>query len=227
MKTIGQLAVGMAAMLIVAGSAWAKTVTNEVVATTTNEVPVVAEEPAEKRWSISASLSTFLVHNGTDYLQPTLIANLDWLHLEGRYNYEALDAGSLWVGYNFSFGEKLTLEFTPMVGGVFGDMTGVAPGYELTLTWWKLELYSEGEYVFDTDDSSDDFFYNWSSLTLSPVDWFYFGMVTQRTRIEGKDRDIQRGPLIGFIYKWVDASAYCLDPGSENWTLVFSLSVSY
>ena len=46
-----------------------------------------------------------------------------------------------------------------MLGGVFGNTTGIAPGYKGSLSWWKLELYSEGEYVFDTGDSSDSFFY--------------------------------------------------------------------
>jgi hypothetical protein len=77
-------------------------------------------------------------------------ADRDWLHLEGRYNYEALDTGSAWVGYNFSGGDMLAWEITPMLGGVFGDTTGVAPGYKGSLGWWKLELYSEGEYVYDT-----------------------------------------------------------------------------
>ena len=56
-----------------------------------------------------------------------------------------------------------------MLGGVFGNTTGIAPGYKGSLSWWKLELYSEGEYVFDTGDSSESFFYNWSELTLAPV----------------------------------------------------------
>ena len=85
-----------------------------------------------------------------NYVQPTFTADRGWLHLEARYNYEALDTGSAWVGYNFSGGEKLAWEFTPMIGGVFGDTTGIAPGYKGSLSWWKLELYSEGEYVFDT-----------------------------------------------------------------------------
>ena len=55
-------------------------------------------------------------------MQPTFTADRDWLHLEARYNYEALDTGSAWVGYNFSGGETLAWEFTPMIGGVFGDM---------------------------------------------------------------------------------------------------------
>jgi hypothetical protein len=47
-------------------------------------------------------------------------------------------------GYNFSGGETVTWELTPMVGGVFGDTTGVAPGYKGSLSWKKLEFYSEG-----------------------------------------------------------------------------------
>ena len=116
-------------------------------------------------------------------MQPTIRADRGWLHLEARYNYEALDTGSAWIGYNFSVGEKLNLEFTPMLGAVFGKTTGVAPGYEFTLSWRKLQLYSEGEYVFDTGDSAASFFYKWSELTLAPVDWFRFGLVVQRTKV--------------------------------------------
>ena len=104
----------------------------------------------EKAWSFSASAYTYFVPDDRDYVQPTFTADRGWLHLEARYNYEALDTGSAWVGYNFSGGEKLAWEFTPMLGGVFGDTTGIAPGYKGSLSWWKLELYSEGEYVFDT-----------------------------------------------------------------------------
>lgn len=50
------------------------------------------------------------------------------LLIEARYNYEALDTGSLWVGHTFAGGEALTWEVTPMVGAVFGELTGAAPG---------------------------------------------------------------------------------------------------
>ena len=136
-----------------------------------------------KAWSFSASAYGYLVPDDRDYVQPTITADRSWLHLEARYNYEALDTGSAWVGYNFGGGEKLAWEFTPMLGGVFGDTTGIAPGYKGSLSWWKLELYSEGEYVFDTRDSSESFFYNWSELSVSPR-WTgsSVGLVTQRTR---------------------------------------------
>ena len=83
-----------------------------------------------RRWSFAASAYTYVVPDDHDYVQPTVTADRGWLHLEARYNYEALDTGSAWVGYNFSGGETLAWEFTPMIGGVFGDTTGIAPGLQ-------------------------------------------------------------------------------------------------
>ena len=87
-------------------------------------------------------------------------------------------------------------------------------------------MYSEGEQVFDSDDSSDSFFYNWSELTLSPVDWFRFGLVTQRTRAYETDRDIQRGLLVGFSYRRLDLSAYVFNPDDDDPTLVVAVGLS-
>ena len=193
-------------------------------ATTTPDRPKDADD---KAWSFSASAYAYIVPDARDYVQPTVTADRDGLHLEARYNYEALDSGSAWVGYNFSGGKKLAWEFTPMLGGVFGDTKGVAPGYKGSLGWWKVELYSEGEYVFDTDDSSESFFYNWSELTLSPVDWFRFGIVTQRTRAYESDRDIQRGALVGLSLKNVDLSAIVLNPDEDKPVFAFSLGVTF
>ena len=131
---------------------------------------------------LSASVTTYIVPDFQEYVQPTFTADRAWLHLEARYNYENLETGSAWVGYNFSGEEKLEWEFTPMLGGVVGNTTGIAPGYRLSTTYWKFEFSSEGEWVFDTGNSEGSFFYSWSELSVSPVDWFRFGLVGQRTR---------------------------------------------
>jgi hypothetical protein len=184
-------------------------------------------EMPEAKWSFSASVDTYVVPDGQDYAQPTVTADRDWLHLEARYNDEALHTGSAWLGCNFSGGKKLEWAITPMVGGVFGNLSGVAPGYEGTLTWSKLELYSEGEYVFDTGEPSASYFYNWSELSLAPVDWFRFGLVTQRTHAYQTDRDVQRGPLIGFIYKRVDFTAYFFNIDESKPTYVFAVGLNF
>src|SRR4051794_20424808 len=88
-----------------------------------------ANEDGESTWEFSLSGATYVARNAHDYFNPTLTADRDWLHLEARYNYEALKTGSVWLGYNFSTGDKLAITVTPTLGGVFGDLTGIAPGY--------------------------------------------------------------------------------------------------
>jgi hypothetical protein len=193
----------------------------------TNSVPEAIEAADEKKWAFSASAYSYFVPDDHEYVQPTIAFDRGWLHLEARYNYENLDTGSAWVGYNFSGGKKLEWEFTPMVGGVFGDTSGVAPGYKGSVRWWKLELYSEGEYVFDSEVHSDSFFYNWSELSLAPVDWFRFGFVAQRTRAYKSNVDIQRGFLVGFTYKKIDLATYVFNPDESKPTTVMAVTLNF
>lgn len=190
--------------------------------TMAKEAPPVLTTPAEEEgWSFSLSSTTYLVPDDRDYMQPTFTADYEWMHLETRLNYEDLDTGSVWLGYNFSGGKKLEWEFTPMVGGVFGNTIGIAPGYKLSLTYGKIEFSSEGELVFDNNGSEESFFYNWSELSISPVEWFRIGLAGQRTRAYRTDVDIQRGLLVGFSGKKVDVTTYVfnLDQGKPTWVL--------
>jgi hypothetical protein len=70
--------------------------------TATNVPLEVADETAEADWECSLSISTYLAQHARDYANPNFTADRDWLHLEARYNYEALKTGSLWLGYNFN-----------------------------------------------------------------------------------------------------------------------------
>ena len=189
--------------------------------------PAPAAEPAERAWTYSAAAYAYLVPGDDDYIQPAFTADRTWLHLEARYNYEARHAGSVWAGYNFSVGETVTFEGTAMLGGVFGDTTGVAPGYKATLGWTQLAFYSEGEYLFDSNASADSFFYAWSELTWAPADWFRFGLAGQRTRVYQTDREIQRGFLLGFSGKHVDFTTYVFNPDERTPTVVLALGVRF
>lgn len=221
-------AVGAAALLLLAASqVSAQTTPNAPPIVATDNSPGVEPEPAEPTWSFSASAYAYIIPDSREYVQPTFTADRDWLHLEARYNYENLETGSTWFGYNFGGGEKLTWRFTPMLGGVFGETTGFAPGYKGSLNWWKLELYSEGEYLIDPGDTSESFFYNWSELTLAPVDWFRFGLVTQRTRAYESDRDIQRGLLAGFSHRSVSLTTYVLNLDESKPIVVVAAGVEF
>ena len=195
--------------------------------TETNVQLEVADETAEGEWEFSLSTSTYLVQHGRDYVNPNLVADRGWLHLEARYNYEAIKTGSLWLGYNFSFGKKLAFEVTPMFGGVFGDITGLAPGYTISISYEPIEFFTQGEYFFDAGNRSGNFFYTWSELSCAPVTWFRAGIVLDRTKALGSNFEIRPGPLVGFKYKKVDFTTYWLSPGSRDATFIFTVALNF
>jgi len=191
-------------------------------------VPAYAQSAAttpasDSAWSGSASAYTYLVPDDTDYVQPTVSADRRRLHLEARYNYEAKKTGSAWVGYILSGGSTVEWEFTPLAGVVFGSTDGVAPGYKGSLTWRALSLYSESEYVIDTNASSDSFFYNWSELTVAPTESLRFGLVVQRTRAYQTDRDVQRGLIVGYSYRRAELTFCLFNPDEDKPTAAFSV----
>jgi hypothetical protein len=108
----------LALVVVLAGQALAQTANG----------PNPSDEVANP-WSFSLAASGYLIPHDQSYGSPTFTADHSWLHLEARYNYEYQKTGSLWAGYNFSIGDKLVLDATPMFGIVFASTTGVAAGY--------------------------------------------------------------------------------------------------
>jgi len=178
-------------------------------------------------WEVNLSGALYVLPEEEDFLQPTLRADRGTLHLETRYNYEDRNSVSFFAGANFAWGDELEFTLTPMLGGLAGDTDGIVPAFETSLTYRKLEAYAEAEYVFDLGDSSSNYFYMWSELSVWPTEWLRAGLVTQRTRVYQPDRDIQRGLLVGFSYKKLDGTVYFFNPGSDDHFTVVSLGVSF
>jgi hypothetical protein len=188
---------------------------------------LAADSADATMWVFYASGYAYFVSDHRDYVSPIFTADRDRLHLEARYNYEGLETGSLFLGWNFGAGEEIAVEVTPMVGAVFGDTDGVAPGYRLALSYRAFEFYSEGEYLFDAGDSSENFFYSWSELGYAPTDWSRVGLAGQRTRAYETEVDFQRGLLAGFTYRNVDCTAYLFNLGWSAPTVVIAAGVGF
>jgi hypothetical protein len=193
--------------------------------------PVAPSQQSEKAdretWSFDAAGYGYVVPDDQSYFSPIVRADRRWAHLEARYNYEDRHTGSIWLGYNLSVGDKLALEVTPMVGGVFGNTTGVAPGYLLTLSFKKISLYSEGEFVFDTKNADNGFFYSWDEFAYSPVDWLRIGLAAQRTRAYQTPLDVQRGVFAGFSYGRLDFTTYVFNVGWTHLTVVLATGFAF
>lgn len=186
-----------------------------------------APAPSQPAWAYSLTTDGYIAPKGQSYVSPVLTADHNWLHLEARYNYEDQRTGSLWAGYNFSAGKKLQLAVTPMIGGVFGEVTGIAPGCELSLTYKKLQFTSSSEYVFDTGNQANSFFYSWPELTYSLLDWLKVGFVAQHTKAFHTSLDTQRGLLVGFSYKQVEFTTYLLNPDLDQPTTILEVGVTF
>lgn len=169
------------------------------------------EAPA-KAWEFSASVYGYDVPDSDDYVNPNVTADRGRLHLEARYNYEAIGAASVWAGANFSVGESWEFDATVMLGGVFGELEGVAPGYRILLTHSWFELNSEAEYFIDNHGHEGNYFYTWTEVAGYPLDWFRLGLAIQRTRAYESDLDIQRGAFVGFSFSRWDIAAYDFNP---------------
>ena len=182
---------------------------------------------ADSAWSYFASAYTYIIPEASNYVQPTFTADRGRWHLEARYNYEAQRTGSAWFGVNFSGGETVEWELTPMIGGVFGELDGVAPGYKGSISWRRLSLYSESEYVIDAADTSESFFYNWSELTYAITDSLRAGLVIQRTRAYQTDRDVQRGLIVGYSYRRAEFTLAIFNPDDDKPTAAFSMGIRF
>ena len=186
-----------------------------------------AAQSSVDQWSFSFNIAGYLVPDDRSYASPTFSADRKQFHFGARYNYEDKQTGSLWLGYTFEVGEKVALRATPIVGGVIGNTTGFAPGYLVGINWKRLELSAEGEYVFNSRDSTGDFFYSWMELSYSPRDWCRAGIVAQRTKAYHTGLDIQHGLLLGFTHKQVSFTTYVFNAGWADPTVVLSLGFSF
>ena len=183
---------------------------------------------AASGWEYDLSASYYSFRNQDDFMLAVARADRGQLHVEARYNYEAIDSGSLFIGWKFSGGKKLTWELTPILGAVFGQKEGVAPGFEASLAYGIVDFYTESEYVRDTEVKEDSFTYSWNELGFSPLEWLRFGLVTQRSMAYQSDRDIQRGFFAQVMYRKATLGAYIFNPDdSDNRYAVFSLGAKF
>ncbi len=182
----------------------------------------------EKGWVFSGSAYGYLFFEGSgDFVAPVVRAQRGRLYFEGRYNYEERDTGSLFGGYLFSFGKEVTLDLTPMLGAVVGEVDGVAPALELDLNWKSLNYYNESEYVFDFADRDSNFFYSWSELSWTCAPWFRAGLTAQRTRVYETDRVVEAGFLVGFYFWKMEIATYLFSPFDEDRFAVIGASIEF
>jgi hypothetical protein len=183
------------------------------------------EEAPKTSGSVTGSF--YAMRDQPDFGVGVAALNHGSLRLEARYNYEARNSTSVFAGWKFAGGDSVTYEITPIIGGLFGDASGVIPGIEASVAWRNFDAYIEAEYVRDLDVKDDSYFYMWSELGWRPVEWLRVGFVGQRTRVIDNDRDIQRGVFAQATMGAATISLYAFNPESASRYVIISLGMAF
>lgn len=186
-----------------------------------------ASRPAAPDWEFAATGYWNTSRAGDDFASGIFAADRGALHLEARANYEAIHAQSAFVGWTFSWGETVTLEATPILGGVTGAVRGPIVGLEATLAAGRFDYYIEIERVEDRGDKEASYTYAWSELGFRPAEWLRLGIVAQRTRLYGGERELQRGGFAQLTKGAFTLGAYWFNPGSDDQVAIVSLGVAF
>lgn len=181
----------------------------------------------ELAWEFGITAYPTIVRGGENYTSAIAVADRGPLHLEARYSYESVGARSVFVGWTFSGGDAIAWELTPLAGGAWGDTRAFVPGFEASVAWKRLDLYVEAEYVRDSGERDDSYFYAWTELGFSPVEWLRLGIAGQRTRAYDNDRDIQRGPFVQLTWRRITIGGYWFNPGSSEQVFVGSIGATF
>ena len=187
----------------------------------------LAAEPDARAISTSVTGMFYAMRDQADF--GVGIATLDRgpLHLEARYQYEAKDSASVFVGWTFSGGEKLTFSVRPILGVLAGRSQGVIPGLEASVAYGPVDFYVEAEYVRFRHEPDESFTYAWSELGYAPWEWLRVGIVGQRTRTVDSERDIQRGLFGQFMLGPATVGIYAFNPDASSRYWILSLGAKF
>ncbi|HWH63376.1 MAG TPA: hypothetical protein VNS50_08895 [Ginsengibacter sp.] len=178
-------------------------------------------------WVYAATIFQYIFPNEKNTTSLIATADNNAWHIEARYNYEATKTGSVFGGYHFKTGNKLVLDITPMFGFAFGNVNGVVPGLETSLTWNNFDFYSESEYVFDFEGKENNFFYNWSELGITAFDKLRTGISVNRTRLFQSDLEFQKGIFAQYSFWKLTAGVFYFNPFSTDYYLIATLGIEF
>ena len=194
---------------------------------TTNDSLQTTKDTVSSSWSFAAAAYYYILTGEKNATTILGYADHKSLHLETRYNYEDRETGSVFGGYVFEAGNKLAVSLTPMIGFVFGNTNGIAPGLEVSLAWKKLDFYSETEYVFDFDGKENNFLYTWTELAITPFKNFRTGISANRTRLFQSDLEVEKGIFMQYSFWKLTAGVHYFNPFSNDDFVIATLAVEF
>lgn len=186
-----------------------------------------AEDAAPPKLSGSIAGYGYAMRDQPDFGVAVAAINRGPLRFEARYNYEAKNATSVFLGWKLSGGDGVAYEITPLAGVLGGSAHAGIAGLEASVAYRQLDAYVEAEYVMPSTSADDNYLYVWSELGWRPVEWLRVGLAGQRTRVVHNDRDIQRGAFVQVTAGPATMSVYAFNPEAASRYAILSLALAF
>ena len=146
-------------------------------------------------------------------------------YAEGRYNYEALNTLSLYLGKTFEKKAAFSYTASPIAGVVLGQMNGGSIGINLEMGYRRFYFNTQSQYTFSVQQQAKNFIYSWSDLTYRFSENFSAGLSLQQTKLYQVNGAFERGFLIKPGFKNLSFPLYVFMPETSG--RYFVLGINY
>jgi hypothetical protein len=104
-------------------------------------------------------------------------------YAETRYNYEAENTLSLYMGKTFENRSAFSYAVSTMAGAVIGEFNGGAAAVNADVEYKQIFFSLQTQYTFSVQNSSENFIYTWSDIGYRPLPWLSAGLSLQQTNL--------------------------------------------
>lgn len=142
-------------------------------------------------------------------------------YVEGRYNYEAAQTGSVLAGKTLGYESDFSCYVTPMIGLVAGKFNGGVIGGNASAAYKKYEFSLQTEYAFSGEDKNCNFTYSWADLTYTVSKVFSAGLSLQKTRLYRSSVQAETGCFLKATFGKFELPMYIFNPfGRERYSVL-------
>lgn len=117
-------------------------------------------------------------------------------YVEGRYNYEAAQAYSLYAGRTFEKDGEFSYSISPIAGIVRGSFEGYSAGLNFEAEYKKYFVASQSQYTINAKTRNQNFAYSWTDVTYKICEAVSAGFSFQHTKVRDDKMITERGVLL-------------------------------
>ncbi len=137
-------------------------------------------------------------------------------YAEARYNYEADNTLSIYVGRTFQKESTISYSVSTLAGIVAGQFKGAAVAVNTNIDYKNFFLSLQSQYAVSIKYRSENYLYNWVDVGCNATSWLSVGLSMQLTNSYNTKAVIEKGFFINASYgKW-SFPIYIYNPGSAE-----------